>query len=857
MQWKLIAGLLMVLCCGWAGAQGDQDATLAEREPAAGAVMQRIEAGDPAGALELAEALVEAKPERSTSYITRARARVAGGDVPGAMADLGKALELAPIDVHAAMELSFLQAQAGDIEGAWQTLKEPTWRRPTSTLLKLARVDVLIAEGKLAEADAAMAAARGNHAARGHPRFVLDPMAAAYDRLAMAHLDAGDSAAAIMRLGFARSMWSSRTHVYALRLGELQLEAGQLDGALSLFKELAQDKRITEDAALTERLEAGSARLEAALAERQATRAAGEEAAAALIPLIDAYRRNPSSLETRKAVIDAVEPLYAELFHSPSVEMLLPLLEQAPEGLVEPADLAEARDRAFKLYQQFNPGGMFASRDVAGFLKASDRVLRVYPYPLLIRLLVTNGLNAGESPVAYETAILGEAVIFAEYYYARRANAVSEYGTYQMMRRLGMLALASSGLEQPRPDQAPICRVLELQEDEQWIEADNLRNELLESLAGPDKAAYSGLLNRAWEVDRGWLEKAYHDAYQAAVERDDVAEQDRIARYMFEQQVVDQRFGGLLLNHISNNGEPGEFERCFQQLMQQDPYHIYALYMASLHASGQNKDMERLLYTNAVVQFIEEAGSPRQLQGILTTSREVLARLEPSLQPDTANGYWNAARAFEQQAMEKRQPTSTYQPVVEAAAIRILELAPNNPPIMGMVASLRLGLGNYQGSIAAAELAIKMDPTTTGQQMLIIGDAYRQMLPATTLDRDGLKANYLKAIDAFNQAIELGAFNNAGLLYKFQGDMYEVMEMIDPALERYQKVIEVATVVQQRGYAYYKIAKLKHEHDKAERDQIVADLEQAIQVYTDAPPVTLEDRAASANAVLLLDKLTR
>lgn len=835
----------------------DQDVTLPEREPAVLDVRKQIQAGDGKAALELAEKLVDQSPEKATSYIVRAEAQVAAGDNASAMTDLKKALQIAPIDVHAAMALSLLQAKAGDSDAAWKTLEEPTSRRPTSTLLKIARVDVLIAEGKLEDAGTAMYQVNMNINKQGQHKMMADRSAAVYDRLATAWVEAGRRDMGIMNLGFARAKGPANNGMYALKLAGLYAVDDQFDNALKHYEDAQRYREITENAALMKQVQDGIARVHADIAELAELRQQGEQLAKELVPVIDAYRREPTNWAARQAVIDAVGPYYEKLFESPAIEMIVPLLPEQPDGLSEPKALSDARYRAIEIYRQFNVSGSFSSSDVSTYFKASDKVLAVYPYWHVHRQRAENAMNAYEYTSAYEHALLAEAVIFAEYYYNRKSTNVSKFGPYLGLRQLAKLAKNCDPPNGLTPVEARVYNVLKLQAEEDWLAADAERNQVSETLVGVEDIAFRNMLQRAWVVDRKWLEMAYHDAYQEAIEQDNRPEQDRIAQYMFKREVDNQRFGGMLLNLISDHSDQKEFDRYFTQLMRQDPYHIYALHMAASRAGGQRNDAENLLYTNAVVQFIEEAGSPRQLQGILMTSRNTLERLEAALKPDVANGYWNTVIAFEKQAMENKEAPNTYQPVVEAAAMRVIELAPNNPSIVGLIAKLRLSLKNYTGCIAAAEQAIKLDPKMAGTGTLIIADAYRQLLPSSTLDRDALKANYLKSIEAYRKAIELGANGNIALINLFEAQMYEALDMIDESLGKYKAVLDQTTEIQPRAYLQYKIAQLYYDHQKADKNTIMAYLSEAIKGYEQQPPKAFDHISAQLNAVSLHGKLTR
>lgn len=584
--------------------------------------------------------------------------------------------------------------------------------------------------------------------------------------------------------------------------------------------------------------------------------AQAEAKAQAIVQMIDRFRRNPTNEKVRGETVQTLTDHYKTRLDKNIFAPLFSLPEEAPEGLSAPEDLSEAYLKVRSLYSERNANGLLEKGQWQDYGQLRSQILSIYPHS---RVLYIDGVQAfaeGEYQQAFEQALLSDAVLFAEDYERRSRMKSRVFSPYTSSRRLAGLALSCLNPDSQTPLQAKLHKMQLLDKDFMMLESDKLRIEIRKDLMTTQGVDYSAVLDWNWWKNRNAFESDYARAFQDALGIDNQAELNRIADRMYEREVQDELFASDLLAYVGRQDDAKRYDNYFRMVMRNNPYNIYAWNTHAYKLKSDNKTDEALLAFNTVAMLIEKQGNPRKHVGKLPAVRKARAALEEPIKADLINGYWEKAVALEKQIKQARAEPKTYLPMLESVILRILQIDANRKHLYGLVAPWRTTLGDYKGAIRAASIAIVNDPNKAAQYHLNIGDAYREMLPESTMEREALKANYMKAVEQYQQAIKHGSTRTIYIQYT-SAQMYETIEMIDEAIASHRYVAENAENGRLRGYAYSMIAKLAHKYGKADTQAILADLKKSLAAFKEDPAQSFIEIAAENEAMFLQYRLLR
>ncbi|MFK7789397.1 MAG: hypothetical protein AB8C95_07920 [Phycisphaeraceae bacterium] len=581
-----------------------------------------------------------------------------------------------------------------------------------------------------------------------------------------------------------------------------------------------------------------------------------EAKAKAVVEVIDRFRRNPTDGQIRSETVKALAVRHKAKLSESIFGPLLPLPVKAPEGLAAPEDLSASYQRARALFGDRNGNGLLENGQWADYQELRNQILAIYPHA---RVLYYDGVKAfadGEYQQAYDLALLADAVLFAEDYERRSRMKSRMYSPYTPSRRLAEVALSCLKPESQTPLQAKLHKMQQLDKDFMLLESDKLRMEIKEGLMLSQSVDYRAILEWNWWKQRNAFESDYARAFQDALGIDNQAELKRIADRMYERKVQRELFAADLLAYVGRQEDDKEYDNYFRMVMQNNPYNIYAWNMHATKRLSDNNNDEALLAFNTVAMLIDKQGNPRKHVGKLPAVRKALAKLEEPIKADLIMGYWNKALALEKASSQARATPQTYLPMLEATILRIMQIDPQRKHLYGLLAPWRTTLGDYDGAIRAASIAIANNPKEAASHHLKAGDAYRLKLPESTMDRDALKANYMKAIDHYRKAIKLGSPRIIFVEYN-TAQMYETIEMVDESIVAYRNVAENADTGRTRGYAYSKIARLAYKHGKADTQAILVDLKKSLAAFKEDPAKSFIEITAENDATFLQYRLLR
>jgi Flp pilus assembly protein TadD len=836
------------------------DAPLEIRMPATAEALAKWRMGQLEEALALANQLVEDHPEQVEPYVTRSIIHRSIFDATytresrdAAMQDAETAYAMKPGDPLVAAHMVRAYAVKGAFEKAEASLDAIKGRLPRSLLVRIAEVDVMSIHHKYNAALQALAELEEEFKAESLKPLASEPIAEAQYRLGSRLIKSGGYAKALPVIQRSLRFDDARDADKAFALAELYVAIGREADALQTLLKLKTRDRIGERPELLAQAEARVPEIQAMLALREKQSEEAEATAQAFVAVIEKYQRNPQSDVARQAVLDLIGPYYQQRLAQVDVLPLVPIdLEAMGPRDTRPEDIKDASTRADAvLYGRGGASALFTTVGGEVFQRANEATLDIFPAFLSLYMKAIECFEAKDYQAAYENALLAEATRFATMYHDDKAGSAGEYAMYLQPRALARIAFFIQPNEHRlNPMQRALHQMTLLQANGDWFTADRRRAFLEEVLTLKDRFQWEMLIERAWKIPdrRALTESQYYTKWNEANTRQNARELDRIAARMHDKWVEHERFGYELLGYFESQDDERRRNNLVSQISSRDPYNIYVHYHEASR-SVRAKDASRaILHFNTVVQFSKQAGSPKAYAYFERDAARYLREPqgEPSLKPNVYQGYWDLAMAYEKQMTPKgtKGLPELWRSACEAAGLRVLELAPNNPQVMDRVALYRLYLGNYQGCIEAAEKTIAMNPDYTGLANLRIGGAYGEMLPFGTNDTETLHANYRKSIAAYRTAIKEGVGNEAAVR-SLIAQMYDRMKMFKEAVDEYLYVAEHHTSAVQRARSFYLAAANAERADLLDQARLAELYENSADLYEslDKSQLDLTDRS--------------
>lgn len=848
---------------------GNVDTPICVRYPAAEEAHRLMRMRSFDAAMQAANDLVAKEPKASEPYTLRGEIYLAMGDAPAATEELQKALKIKPLDVPASALLVRAYAKRWDLERAKSTLDQVLAKHEKSLLLQLAEVDLLIANRKYNEVEKRLNSLITEYKAKAEakPRreMYLPPLADAHYRFAIALRDLG---------GFEKARMATRRSIEAddlqhadriLTLGQLQEASSQYEEALKTYARFDSIIGLKQYPKWVVEIEARTEATQAKLDARREQWARADEDADRFIKVIDAYRANPLGAAARRAVIETITPYYATRVVERDTRMLVPLpqltKEVHPENTSAPALIA-ARDAAQEIVSKAMLPSVFTREGGTAYRELADRIEAVYPDSRVLYYNAILAMEALDSEAAFENAMLAEAVAFAEFYHNRSESRVSEYGLYVQARALARLAYALMPNDyRLQPFERTMHQFFMHQKSGTWLEVDHrifLRDNVCSYI---ERTYWDSVVARSWSLPerREAMEAAYYKKWNDVQANNNIRRINWIADRLLEKQIRHERLGYALLGHYSLNDDERSYELLITQLLDANPYNVYAWYSMANKAVRAKDPAMAALYFNAVAQFAKQGERPGPIQGIERDALRYLREAEatPAFADGIAQGYWTAAMDYQDKMRPQRISAKRWRPAVEAAAMRVIELAPNNPGIVDTIALCRLLVNNNEGAVEAAKQAMALDAELTGISNLRIGGAYENLGRAAKAGPER-NANFTKSIAAYQKAVDSGAGKEAPIRMRF-AEMYDLMKMIDKAIAEYRFVAENSDDPATQGRGYYLAATLSYKHETAPLLDIAAEFAKSTAAYDKAPKNSLSfvDRSNHVNSLNMSVRLQK
>ena len=866
---KFIIALTSMICLGLMvlpALASDPDRPLDQRHRSARQISQLLQQGNAQQAMQLANQLVQHEADKPEPYLMRAQVYLAVRNGQAALRDLQKANQLAPTDALVASSLANLLMQARQPQAAEQVLAPALQAHPNSVLLLVAQGDVQGAKNNLPAAVTVWEKARPLTKDKRQIAIINSKLAQAYNiqgkrDQAIAALDLAIAAVPDPRLISQRA--------------QLHEQAGQLVGALTDYRKLltfpAIEKNAQQRKAISERIAA----VETALLEQR--RQTVDEDAKQLIPIIDAYRRQPNDIATRQAVVEALAPLMAITPQDDEKVLLLPFdtenLEQDPPNS-EPQDLRDALENFYRLTRQqqfnWNEVNVLAGQPNDQTVQA---LLDLYPEPRLLYARAIAAFVNGDDQEAYELALLAEAVELAEFYYDPAQWRVSRHSIAFKARQLAQLAHDKIN-NTLSDDDRRLVRMIQLEKNQQWVQADELRDVLnplvlnmgtghFDPTSGTaqrePRVAATDLLELGWGLHQDKIEAAYQQAIEQAIAEGKEARQRRMAGLLRHRPIKNQALVRQVLAILAqekprqNIGTFGVTETIdhhddfARQLLSADPYNVEVwVSRANRALNNGNEELANLYFLTAEMIMMTKLEGKNELDQEGWTREKIGEQLKDF----TGKKIYPTLKRFENRARETFNP-GAQEPVSEMVWLFLARVGVKNDNHKAMAyrkaAEAATALRDYEDAQTYLVKALKLDPATADQTLYLQGRAYESQGNRQGRDTPEEAASFSRARAAYQQALAKPtsleankAIEREWEIRKRIANAYAKLGQVDQAIVGYRVFAEatapnpMAKQLQARADAYYRMAKLSYDHKKASLKQISDWMDQCLALHREA-----------------------
>jgi tetratricopeptide (TPR) repeat protein len=715
--------------------------------------------------------------------------------------EMARALELAPDDPRVLYESVMVRLWDDGLNPAQQQGQEALKAHPNSACLLKLVGDFHNAKDEYSQAIAAL---------EGPAKGLREPdgRAGVYQTLAEAYL--GDNKQDLALKAIDETLRLGPGDPAALDIRAQILESmGDLESAYETYRSVKRNPgKFVYDKGFLRRLDRRMGELKPKVMAIKEKRMRQDREK--VIALGEVYQSNPTDVKARDGFAAYMMEL-CEVIGVDSTDALILVEEkELSENPTEkaPEKVMQARKAALKMIDgdpsinaRYN-----ARRDHAQLLLDLEKAVSIYPSSQALYMMAMIHFQEKSFNQAAYFASLASGISSLERYQRPKKEEEDAFAVienpYVWSRRLALEAIRFRDAA-TTPDDVLLQNYLTALNEEDWVR-------LQESYREANKS-------KTWASSKNpvaWSSQISHARYNDQIQKTLVAKGRQYLREDNKQEV--KRILGLLAEDWFDSpdalkfavmgwkfvGDAGQYKKALDKALALNPYDPEIRFSLGMDAEKAGKLEEAMFQYNAGAKGLDKKALPvmRQANAV---SRDGIESKVGAKYEDKYAAFIDGERKAQVIAKERRA-------VISAAVSRLI----GNNPKSGVLYMIRCEeayrMGDYQGCMADAQMAMSLKPELKHQAQILIGDANYQLSRGKNLTDQEYEEYLGKAISGYTKALESApSGGNLASLYFARGMRYMELKQPDEAIKDLTKAGEQFDAkVKNKAWAYFHLSRL-------------------------------------------------